>query len=329
MRQRLILFMIILTALYVPLSLSQTDITPVSLSLTLYTDGTTKVDYHAQSDPTKVRVYAKLFGEGLENILVRDEDGNPLRVILYNNTAQVDSIGAFELYFTYLTSTLTYEEDSIWVVNVTSPVDVTIILPEKAQFLDMSEIPIDIGYMGESQYIKFSPGTQYIYYLLGLPSILNEANASIIKTNDYLIEKSIEGYILTGAEELLLQAIDLFEDQKYLDAKENADDALSIAMDIVGYANNAQFAISAAEDSIQEAISEARTEGLEGAEQYLYDAQSFYEEGGYREAEISAQLAADAASDARKPSDNSMLYVGAIIVIVLTAVVAFKLQGPS
>ena len=329
MKQNWLLVFILLFSIFTPFVKSQSEIEPVSLTLTIYVDGTTKVDYYVQSDPTRVRVDIELFGKNLENVIVRDEDSNPLGVTINNNTAQVDSIGALELYFSYLTDTLTYEEDSIWLVNITAPVNITILLPKNAQFLDMSDIPTEIGIIGESQYLKFNPGPQYVYYLLGLPSMINEATSSIVKSTVYLTEKESEGYILTGARELLTLAMSLSETQEYLEAKTKADDALIIAKNIVEFADIAKYALSSAEAALQEARSEERTERLDAAESYLVDAQSFYDEGHYRNAEITASQATEAASLATKPVDNNFIYLVSIGFVLLTVLIVYWKTGSS
>ena len=148
MKQGCILLMILLSSSLIPQVYSQSNTTPVSLTLTVYTDGITKIDYHLESDPNKIKVNVDLFGENLENVVIRNEEGNPLGVTMDNNLAMIDSIGALELYITYLTDTLTVEEDSIWLINITSPVNVTIILPKNAQYFDMNQLPLDINTVG-------------------------------------------------------------------------------------------------------------------------------------------------------------------------------------
>lgn len=323
MRQRkIILVILLLIFATIPLAKAQ-DVTPISLTLTIYGNGITQVDYHLESDPTKVRVQNELFGETLNNVVARDDDGNPLQVTIVNSTVKVDSIGASELHFTYQTEDLTTVDDAVWVVNITSPVNVTIILPENANFLDMSDIPIEIGAMGDSDYFVFASGNSFVYYMLGLPSMINEANLSYAKAAVYIAEKELDGYILTGAVELLNASEEYMESGNYLDAKNAADDALIIANDLVGYADDALFAIESAQSSINEAIQQERTIGLEEAQSTLEDAQTEYAGGLYRNAEVTALQAAEEASYAEKPVQNSYVLLGAVV-IVLVLILWFK-----
>jgi len=319
MKRRLILLIILLLAMSLPNAKSQSEVTPISLTLTTYTDGTTKVDYHLYSDPTKVRIETELFGDQINSLVVRDEEGNPLQAYVTNNSVQVDTIGVLELHFSYLTPSLTVENDFIWVSNVTSPVNVTFILPKNANFLDLSEIPIEIGSLWDSQYLKFPPGSQYVYYILGLPSLIQEADTSITRSSEYILEKQSQGYILTGAVELLASANFYYDSEEYLEAKNKADEALIIASDIVDFADDAEFAINAAESSIFEARSQGRTTGLEAAESTLEEAKSLYLDGLYRNSEIMALQAAEEASTAEKPEQNNLVFIGLGSIVVLGA----------
>jgi len=323
MRLRLLLLVLMLLTIAQPLVQAQTYTTPKSLTLTLYSNGVTQVDYHLESDSSKVRVQTPLFGENLENLVVRDEDGNLLQVAIINSTAKVDSFWATELHFSYQTEDFISVDDAIWVVNITSPVNVTIILPENADFLDMSDIPVEVGEIGGSAYLVFSPGNSFVYYLLGLPSLVSEADLSYAKAATYLAEKQQEGYILSAAVELLNASQIYYESGNYLEAKETADDALLIAGDLVGYADSAMFAIGSAEASINEAIQQKRTIGLEEAQITLEEAQNQYEEGLYPNSEISALRAAEEASLAEMPKQNNYHVIG-VIVVFLALILWFK-----
>ena len=322
--QKLVILIILLSMISTPSILAQSDITPLSLTLTLYSDGTTNVDYYVNSDPTKERVETNLFGENIENLVVRDEDGNPLETHILNETVRIDSIGATELHFTYQTDSLTQENKLIWLANITSPVNVTFILPKNANFLDISEIPLDIGVIGESQYLQFASGYQYVYYIIGLPSVVQEANTSIAKASEYITKKDAEGYMLAGAIELLIEADTHFHTEEYLEAKNSADEALLIATDIIEYANAAESALQSAEESINEAKSQQRTIGLENAESSYEEAIGLYEGGLYRNAEIVAIRATEEAHLAEKTSQNSIVYLVAGGLIVLITVWLYR-----
>ncbi|MBN2334454.1 hypothetical protein JXL21_02765, partial [Candidatus Bathyarchaeota archaeon] len=157
MHRRSALTALILTLSALTFAYAQPDYSPQSLTLTIYAEGTTKVEYHVAAEPDLVRVEVPLFGPSFTNLVIRDEEGNPLSSSTLNADVTVDSIGASELYFTYLSGNLTTSDGSMWSVGIASPVETVIILPLGAAFFDMSDIPTEVGMMGDNQYLRFKP----------------------------------------------------------------------------------------------------------------------------------------------------------------------------
>ena len=304
---------------------AQPDYIPQSLILTVYSEGTTKAEYHVASEPDLVRVEVPLFGPPFTNLVIRDEEGNPLSSSTLNANVTVDSIGASELYFTYLTGNLTTSDGSMWSVDVASPVETIIILPRGAAFFDMSDIPTEVGTMGDKQYLRFQPGDISIYYLMGMPDVAEEAENSITNAESYLNEKESEGYILTGARDILDQAKALYGSEQFLESKNNADDALEIASDTIEYADSAATELENAVDAMNMAKSERRIEGLSTAEASLESAYTFYEAGSYRKAEVAALQAYEQALTANEPKGISMYYIDIFAALCIIAVSGFYL----
>jgi len=298
---------------------SSAEYTPVDLSLSTFSDGTTKVEYQVECDPEKLRVNVALFGPPFINLVIYDEEGYPLGSSTDGHYVTVDSLGASELRFTYLTYNLTFFDGAIWSVNVTSPVETSIVLPKRAAFFDMSIIPINIGTIGEKQYFLFEPGGIAVYYILGLPRLDEEADSSIMKAESYISVKEAEGYILTGARELLSQAQELFDEGQYLEAKNNADDVLGIAVSIQENAYAALVEMQKAENAVDEAEAEGRTDGLIESRLNLNNSRDYYEEGKYQQAKISAQHAYEQAISAKESSEFSIPYIGILVLGVISA----------
>ncbi|MCW4049767.1 MAG: hypothetical protein NWE89_08530 [Candidatus Bathyarchaeota archaeon] len=276
-------------------------------------DGTTSVNYHVYSNILQVRVDVELFGAPFRNMIIRNEEGIPLGSTTSGNNITVDSIGSSELFFSYMTNSLTDKENEVWCINVTSPVETKIILPNGAAFFDLSDFPLDLGTVDGKQYIDFEAGEITVYYLIGLPIIKEEAVTSISKADDYILRKESEGYILTGAKDLLAQAHVLFETEQFLDAKNKADDAYEIAIGSVNYAISADKELNKAEEAVTLARSEGRLEGLEEAESFLDSAKERYSQGSYRKAETTALQAYTQSIRATQPEGASPLIPGIII----------------
>jgi len=293
--------------------------TPAELSLTTFSDGTTKVEYHVECDPEKLRVDVELFGPPFINLVIYDEEGYPLGSSTDGQYVTVDSLGASELRFTYLTYNLTFFDGAIWSVNITSPVETSIILPKRAAFFDMSAIPTNIGTIGEKQYFQFEQGEIAVYYILGLPRLDEEAENSIMKAQSYISAREADGYILTGARELLSQAQDLFNQGQYLEAKNNADDVLGIAVSIQENADAALAEIERAEKAVSEAEAEGRTSGLSESRLNLNNSRDYFEDGKYQQSKIAAQHAHEIAISAKAINDFSIPYISIMVLVAVLA----------
>jgi len=143
MKTRALLVMVLFFMFITPLACAQDDVTPTSLEVKVYPDGSTLVTYIVESDPTKVRVEVDLFSDNYNNLIIRDEDGIPLASSVIENGLEIDSIGALELVIVYTTSDLTTKDGPIWDLNLISPVSTMVILPEGAAIFDLGNIPTD------------------------------------------------------------------------------------------------------------------------------------------------------------------------------------------
>ncbi len=297
----------------IPFTWAQEDYTPVSLAFTLYSDGTARTEYFVESDPFQARVEVALFGPPYYNLGIRDDEGNPLVRSADEANVTVDSLGALELTFTYLTMSLTTKEGIVWTFNVSTPVSTRILLPEGAAIFDMSDIPTDIGVEGSRQYIVLEPGDLSVYYMIGLPDVESEAQEALTEAESYLGDLESSGYVLTEARTTLSQAQDLYNSDQYIESKNRAELAVTKADETVEDAINSYEDISRASEAVNEASSDGRTDGLDEAQSSLDAASTHYSEGNYAEASTYALQAYQLAVTASTPKSNSMLYAGILL----------------
>ena len=312
--------LLIAFALVMPMlaAVAQDETVPLGLSLTLYSDGNVKVTYRVESDPSKVRVDVDLFGSSYGNLVVRDENGNPLASTATASGITVDSLGATELTVSYYTSTLTVKDGPIWAFNITTPIQSTITLPLGAAIFDLSHIPLDIGTVGGIWYVEMPAGVLSIYYVIGLPNVQQEAQSAIQDAQTYIEGKEAQGYVFTGARTKLESAQSLYQQQNYVEAGTAAEEAEQLAASTVTAADDASTQIALATDAVQRARDGGRTNGLSEAEEMLESASQLYQAGSYSEADADALQATQLAFSSTAPS-NTLLYVG---VVVLAAAVS-------
>jgi uncharacterized membrane protein len=309
-----ILIIILLTA--IPTVSAQNNITPKSLEVKIFTDGSTLIKYYVESDPTRVRVDLELFGNNYNNLVIRDEDRNPLDFEPSPNGLTIDTIGASELEIIYSTIELTTKIGPIWNLNLTSPISAKIILPEGGAIFDLGDIPIDMGIINGAQYVELPPGDIYLSFLYAIKDLKGEADSAIDEVEIYITNLENQGYKLLDAKTELNQAIQQYENNEYQYAKEIAKQALETASTTIDRAKAAELEIALAETEINQARDNGRTTGLTQAEDILAFAKTYQNQGYYLEAETSAKQATQLASSATKPGGNTILYFGAIIIIV-------------
>jgi uncharacterized membrane protein len=322
-RRKIIYFVFLLILFFLPVSYAQDGITPLSLDVKIYTDGSTLVTYRVECEPSAVRVNVSIFGETYGNLVIRDEEGLPLDSTKIDSVITVDSLGASELTIVYSTSDLTTKEGPIWDLNLSSPIRAKITLPQGAAILDMSDIPLDIGIVSGAQYVVLPSGEIYLSFILSLPNLDVEAQEAIDEAESYLTTLENQGYILLDAREELTSAQQLYENNQFSNARDMANQAIETADETVDLADAADVEIVGAEIKISQAEDEGRTVGLTQAEETLASAEAYYLQGLYLEASTAAKQAAQLALSADSPDGGNLLLYLSVLGVILVAVGVF------
>ena len=207
----------------------------------------------------------------------------------------------------------------MWTLNITLPIESRIILPFGAAVVDLNQIPTNIGTVDERPFMDFESGELSLYYLIGLPSIVNESESSIEESSSYIDRKTSDGIVFSEASLLLQTAESAYQSENYALAKSIAEQALELAQLTVNDAEKAQQALTQAETAIESATTQGRTEGLDSATQSYDSGISSYEAGDYSTAETHAKTAVQLAQTSIEviPSEgNSLMYVGLGVILV-------------
>jgi uncharacterized membrane protein len=304
------------------------NISPKSLQINVYPDGSSLVEYIVESDPAEVRTVIELIGDNIENLVIKDEENYPLEYRTNNTEITVDSIGASEIVFTYYSYDFTSKDGPIWDLNVSSPITTGIYLPEGATLFDLSDIPLDLNLINNQQYVLLPAGEIHVSYIISIPDLNEEARNTIDTIEEYLSSLEDEEYILLDARQELENAEILYRSNQFIEAKDSALSAQEIANETILNAESASREISFAQSAINQADIQGKTTGLESANEAFSLATDYYEEGLYNEAEIYAKQANQyvLSSTVDESSGNTILILGGLLILVSIVVGYFILS---
>ncbi|ALV61821.1 hypothetical protein ADU37_CDS01220 [Thermococcus sp. 2319x1] len=115
-----------------------------SINITPYGDGYATVEIEVPVDDYATQVTLSLIGDHYEDVFVTDENGNPLEYYINGNEITVNTQDAQIVEITYTTPDLIKQEGLVWTISLSSDNPVSVILPEEASLVDMSDVPLEV-----------------------------------------------------------------------------------------------------------------------------------------------------------------------------------------
>lgn len=330
-KSRLLAVLILFMAFSVPVQAQQL-VTPESLSLTVYADGAVYVEYGVAVDPTYPSVNVTLFGHVFVDLLVVDENGDPLGYSFVGETLIINTLGASFTKISYTTSDLTNKFGRYWSLNLSIPVATTIILPPEASILSLNVVPESIDSRDGHVMLLMPAGHVEVTYSIGIVGTKDYALVVISEAEKKVEEVKGYGIVVTEAEALLSQAKEAFDAGNYAHAEELAGKAKSLALQINETATQASAMIGAAEKAIEKAEGEGRTLGLEEAKGLLSQAKDEYDLGSYRQAldlAGQAKVRADEAESMPVSRPVGFPYLEIAVGVIGMAIIGFALYRLS
>lgn len=291
------------------------DYTEVSTTVKVYSDGSASIDMVIEPDPTLARLNVTLMGDIYEDVLVSDSDGIILSWMESTGGIEVDGLGVDRIIISYATSALTNKTGSKWTVTAESDVNTIITLPKEAVLVGMNPSPLGITFIEENPVVTMSAGTSTISYLLGTTGTKEQALVLLTQTEDKINEIKQTGITLTQAEETLGEAQTAYNDAQYSLSEQLSRQAKDQAVAIQGLAEQANSAISLAEDMI---TSKEGAE-LDEANVLFESAEYAYEVGEYQMAIDDANEAYDLAEESSIEEEGGFPYTYIIIGLAVIA----------
>jgi uncharacterized membrane protein len=298
---------------------AESIVSPNNLEFIVFNDGVISIEYNLLVDPTKVKIYVELFGSMFENLIVFDQDSLPLDFTINETGIVVDSVGAISLDVSYYTPSLSNKEGAIWTFEVNLPITSSIILPPDSTIINLDPLPLDLSTTNERVELIMPPGSMKISYLIEILDSETIAANAINESKIIIDDIKNQGIVVAETEALLQQAMNLFDEKKYSEAKLLAEEAKDEAISIKEKANAASSEINKAISAIDAAKKTGKTLGLDIAEDLLDEAQKAYFDGDYvRAFEIANQaFEAGIAAEYEEKDEYFLAYVGVVILILI------------
>ncbi|EHR78516.1 hypothetical protein OCC_11257 [Thermococcus litoralis DSM 5473] len=169
-----------------------------NVNITPYGDGYATVEIEVPVDDYATQVTLSLIGDHYEDVFVTDENDNPLEYYLNGNEITVNAQDAQIVKITYTTPDLIKQEGLVWTISLRSDNPVSVILPEGASLVDMSDVPLEV----EGNKITLLAGEIEVSFTLeegtDTPNLAKEKSAptKIILSLGVLLLISILGFAL-------------------------------------------------------------------------------------------------------------------------------------
>jgi uncharacterized membrane protein len=321
---------ILLILVFAQITPAFAETTPQNVVITVYSDGTTRLDYLFQADITSLQTNVSLLGESYGDLLIINEEGLPLEYVEAGDGLTVYSLGSSLVNLTYVTAELTGKAGAIWSLRVNTSISTEVVLPQGATVVNLNTIPLEIDIQDGKTDLIMPPGPIEVQYTVDIIDSETLAQTAISNAEDAIQEAINNGIVVTEAQTQLAEAKTLFQQGNNLDAEEKATGVLQLVETTVDNATTANAKITAAGAAIQAAHESGRTKGLDEAEKLLADAQSKYQTGDYEQALNLAGQAFDAALNTEKPGNyTGYIAVGVIIVVASAAYYLYKRKPPQ
>ncbi len=291
-------------------------INPQEISISLQSDGVTRLDYLFEAEVTSLQTNVTLLGENIQDLFILNEDGLPLEYEEADEVITIYSLGSSLVNLSYLTSDLTGKNGVIWSLSVEVPVSTEILLPIGATIINLNTIPLSIDTVDERTDLIMPAGQVEIQYTIDIIDSETLAQAAIDIAQAKIKEAENNGIIVTDAQNKLDEAKAFYQQESFLDAEDSASSASNMVEEIVEKKNLAEAKITATEAAIEIAEESSRTIGLDEAESLLSDAEAAYQQGDYDQALIYAEQALELVLNTEKPRDNTVFYAAGLVLVL-------------
>jgi len=143
---------------------------PRSLKVEIFADRVVSIEYSLDVDTTYSFINVPLFGRNFENIIVLNHLGETLDYESIQGGIKIHTLGTYRVWIRYETRDLTRGiGGGVWTFSISSPTNVTVVLPRDADIISLSQSPISIEIVKDKTLLKMLAGDLELVYAVILP----------------------------------------------------------------------------------------------------------------------------------------------------------------
>jgi uncharacterized membrane protein len=280
-----------------------------SLILDVYLDGSVNIEYRITPDPTLARVNISLIGSTFSELLTVDQDGIILDWDQNQFGIEVDSVGAEEITISYISTTLTNKNGSIWTINLETPTSTLYRLSPDAVLVELYPDPTSITIIESRAAITLPQGDNKISYMLGSTGIKEHALVLLSQVKTKIGEANQLKLEISSQMELYEKAKQSYQAGSYNQAEQLSQQIIEELLDIIEAATSAEDQMTVALTLLEQERENISSETASVIQAKINEAQNAYDIGEYVTAESLALEAVSLIMEAEVDSTQSNLYL--------------------
>lgn len=167
-RSALAILLTLLSIITASVAYSQETYSITSLEMTVFRDGLVRFTHEFAVNETIPTITFTILATPVENVFIVDQDGHPVSFELEQKSMTVNTLGATKVKVEYDSATMTREEGNLLTVDLTTPQEIKVKLPEQAVLISISDPPLALTSEGNRPVLHLEKGSWEIRYTLPL-----------------------------------------------------------------------------------------------------------------------------------------------------------------
>jgi uncharacterized membrane protein len=290
------------------------------LYIALFSDGTALIEQDLSLNPSMPTTSVLLNGKNIESLTVLDYKDKSVAYRFGPEPGEliINSSGIPNARLSYETPDLVNKQGRIWTFSFNSTTDFSLKLPTNSTLVELgNQFPSSVTRIGEQGLLTFHKGHIQISYVIGFLGTEFESNTRIESADIGIkdAQNRYPGIVLTGAQNLLQQALLARDNKKYSDAEKLSNSASNLTLSLIREYLSSQNAIAAGK--LEARTAEETGKKSNTAEALLIQAEKQFANGNY--SQVRGLVNEAIVSFGNNPSRNSNTIFPVVVSIVIAA----------